>query len=264
MALGQFIKSKDFRKHGLRIILIYLGVFLFFGALMWWYTDHGQQVAVPDLSGMTTEQAIAALDERNLDYLVVDSIYDEDATPGAVLSQSPAPESKVKEGRQVFLTVYRFQPPQEKINIEEGDYAQVAIIKLQNKGIKYEIVYVPNNGMIGSVISITHKGKKMKKDEMIARGERVVLTVGEADTELVRIPDLYGMSYRDALIALDTLHLMIQPFFDGEPHSSQDSAAYHVCRHQPPFDPASAGVPAGRIIDVWLSTSPCERDTTQH
>jgi eukaryotic-like serine/threonine-protein kinase len=261
MSFIQYVVSPKGRKQLLQILLVNLGIVIFFWLILRWYTDHGEQIAVPDLKGLSLEEATAALDERGLSLLVVDSIYDEKADGGKVVEQSPVPESKVKEGRQVFVTIYRFEPPQETINIKEGDYAQVAIIKLKNKGIRFDIVEVPNGNMVGSVISITHKGKKIKPGDAIARGEKVTLSVGIASNATIPLPNLQGLTYQQAMTILDSLQLMGQAFFDTEPLSTQDSALFRVCRQDPPFEADAAGVPPGRIIDFWLSNTPCQADS---
>lgn len=261
MSFRQFIKTPDFRKHGFRIVLVYVGAIVFSWLFLWWYTGHGEQVSVPDLKGLPLEQAAEALEARGLSYLVIDSVFDEHGKGGVVMEQSPSPESAVKEGREVFLTIYRYQPPMEVVNIDEGDFAQVAVIKLRNKGIKYDIKYVPNNSMVGSVVSITYKGKRVKKNDAIPRGVTVVLTIGESDNEKVQIPDLSGMYYTQALALLDSLHLMAQPHFENNPLTAQDSAACRVCRQLPEYNPANPGVSPGHFIDFWLSNEPCVADS---
>lgn len=261
MGFFGFIKSKEGKRIALRLIGIYFGVVVAVWIFLWWYTDHGKQVAVPDLTNLTIQEATALLDEKDLSILIVDSIYDRKSKGGTIVEQSPAPESKVKEGRQVFVTVYRVVPPQEIVNISEGDFAQVAIIKLKNKGLDFETKYVPNNSMVGSVISITYKGRKLKSGDSVPRGDKVVLTVGVATEESVRIPNLQGLSYFQAMTVLDSLNLMGQAFFMYEVQSSADSAVGRICSQDPAFDPEAPGVTPGRIIDFRLFNTPCT-DTT--
>jgi len=260
MSFFKFTVSKEGRKHILRIALVYAGIIAILWGLLRWYTDHGEQVSVPDLKGMTFNDAAAALESRNLEYMVVDSIYDENAVAGAVLDQSPAPESKVKEGRKIFLTVYRMQPPMEKLNIKEGEFAQVAIIKLKNKGIKFDLKNVPNNNMVGSVVHITYNGKKLKPGDLIARGEKIILSVGVADNASIQLPDLQGLTYYRAMEILDSLNLMGQGIFEPEAKSTQDSANYRVRRQNPAYDPEAPPLEPGRIIDFWLSDQPLIQD----
>jgi beta-lactam-binding protein with PASTA domain len=261
MGLFKFAWSSE----GKKILVKILAVYIVLGISVWlflaWYTDHGEQISVPDLSGMSIEQATAALDERELTLLVVDSIYDRKGKGGLVVSQEPKAESKVKDGRQIFVTVYRKLPPQETINIEEGDFAQVAIIKLKNKGIDYTAKEVPNNSMVGAVLSITHKGKRLKPGDKIGRGEKVVLSIGVSTQTDVRIPNLKGMSYTSAMAVLDSLNLLGQAFFMYDVQSSSDSAVGRVCDQDPAFDPEAPGVSPGKLVDFKLYNTPCSEDT---
>ncbi|MEZ4799071.1 MAG: PASTA domain-containing protein [Flavobacteriales bacterium] len=258
MGFFKYLFSKPGRKIVLQLIGVYVLVFLGVWFYLSWYTDHGEQVSVPDLTGMTAEEAEDLLGQNNLSILVVDSIYTKNAKGGTILDQTPIADAKVKDGRQVFVTVYRKLPPQETINIQEGDFGQVAIIKLKNKGIDFDIKYSPNNSLIGSVVSITHKGKKVKSGQTIARGEKVVLTIGTAVDELVKIPNLQGLSYDDAIELLESMNLMGQGFFMYDIQSSSDSAVGRVCSQEPQFDPDAPGVSPGQLVDFRLYNTPCD------
>lgn len=257
MSFFKYVISKDGRRQLFRVALAYAAIIAVLWGLLWWYTDHGEQVSVPDLKGMSLEQAITTLGGKNLEYLVIDSIYDEEAIAGNIIDQSPVPDSKVKEGRKIFLTVYRHLPPMERINIKEGEFAQVAIIKLKNKGIKYELRNIPNNSMVGSVLHITYKGKRLNPDDMIPRGEKVILSIGIADNASIQLPNLSGLNYYEAMALLDSLNLMGQGIFEPEAITAQDSSNYRVCRQNPAFDPDAPPIEPGRIIDFWLYNGPC-------
>jgi len=217
------------------------------------------------LRGKSLSEAILALEDRELTHLVIDSIYDRKATPGEVVDQSPGVESQVKEGRQVFLTIYRFSPPMETINIKEGDYAAVAMIKLHNKGIECDTVYEDNNTFVGSVIRVTHRGKKIKPDTQIARGDRLTLVIGRSVRSKVIVPDLFGLTCKEVEMMLDTMNLICNCKFEPmvSSPSSQDSVTYRVCRQDPKHDPV-IGTTAGRIVDIWLYNTPCPNDTTSN
>jgi beta-lactam-binding protein with PASTA domain len=218
MSFISYIKSAAFGKTLLKIVLLY-GILI---AVSWfwlkWYTDHGEYVTVPELRGMSLEEAISALEDRNLQYLVVDSVYDRKATPGAILDQNPSPESQVKEGRQVFLTIYRINPPMEKIGIKEGDFATVALIKLANKGIDFDTLYEDNNTLAGSIIRVLYNNKKVTSPDFeVPRGSKVKLVIGRAASSKVTVPDLYGKTCAEAIAVsnpeLISLRHKIQLFF---------------------------------------------------
>jgi eukaryotic-like serine/threonine-protein kinase len=265
MAFIQFLKTSQFRRSMLRIVLIYVAVLatIWFGLM--WYTDHGEYISVPDLQGMSLEEAVIALEERDLEVLVIDSIFDKKAKAGTIIEQSPAPDSQVKEGRQVFLTIYRYSKPMERLGVKEGDFAAVAFIKLQNKGIEFDTLYENNNVFVGSIIRLVYAGKRVGPEAMIPRGDRVQLVIGRAASEKIMVPNLRGKTCREAESILDTLGLVCNCRFEPEISlpSTQDSLVFHVCRQDPPFDPLSQGTTPGRIVDLWLYNEPCPSDTLE-
>jgi len=84
--------------------------------VMPWYTKHGEEYEMPDVTDRTIEEAIQILEEANFKPLVQDSVYDEQFSPGSVIQQNPVPFSQVKKGRRVYLIVSigekpRYVPP---------------------------------------------------------------------------------------------------------------------------------------------------------
>jgi eukaryotic-like serine/threonine-protein kinase len=263
MAAKANSSTPGIRKTILKIVLLYLGILLFSWLFLRWYTDHGEFVAVPDLKGQTIGEARQALSDRDLGYEIIDSIWDSEAAPGTVVEQSPTPESQVKEGRIIYLSVYRTSPPLEKLGVSEGEFATVAMIKLKNKGIRFDTIFEPNNNYVGSVIKILHKGRLAKNESLIPRGDKVILYLGIAERRKVIVPDFTGMTCSEAKILLDSLNLMCNPIFDlpsGSIPTAQDSAGFRVCRQDPQHD-YSIGVTAGRIVDLYLFNTPCQADS---
>ncbi|MBL7942772.1 MAG: PASTA domain-containing protein, partial [Flavobacteriales bacterium] len=238
MSFVKFLKTKEFRKNVLRILLVYV----LLAALIWlflrWYTDHGDFVTVPEVKGTTLEEATTALAERNLDFMVVDSIYSAENEGGTVFFQSPEPESKVKEGRKIFLKVYALIPPMETINIEEGEFGNVAVIKLKNKGMTVNLKEEENNTLAGAVIRITHKGKRVKSGEQLPRGSDLTVYIGKSSKARVVAPNLSGLSIAELQDILDSHQLLLGTitFQFPESPSAADSVAARVCSQRPPYD----------------------------
>jgi len=264
LIMNKFIQSSSFRKALLGIALVYTTMLL--GSWFWlqWYTDHGEYVSVPDLKGLSVDQAIAELQARNLDYLVIDSVYERKADPGTIFDQSPVFESQVKQGRQVFLTIFRNSPPMEKIGIKQGDFATVAMIKLRNKSIDFDTLYEDNNTLTNSIIRVTQKGRSLRPNDEVARGSKVLLFIGRNASDKIIVPDFSGMTCLQAKSIMDTLNLECNCRFEPEisAPSAQDSMTFRVCRQDPKHDPV-VGTSAGRIVDLWLYNTPCETDTSQ-
>lgn len=63
------------------------------------YTNHGYYITVPELRGLTPDEAEPFAKEKNLQILVIDSIYDNNAKPGTIVEQFPSPNAHVKNNR---------------------------------------------------------------------------------------------------------------------------------------------------------------------
>ncbi|MDA0380099.1 MAG: PASTA domain-containing protein [Bacteroidetes bacterium] len=107
-----------------RIFWIQLGlaallVFLLVGLTGWRlssYTQHNQEVSVPDLSAKSLEEVADALNALSLRYEVYDTIaFSADFQPFAVREQNPKPFEKVKSNRKIYLVINR------------GDYERIAL-----------------------------------------------------------------------------------------------------------------------------------------
>lgn len=101
----RFLKSTFFKQ-----LLLSIGVLtLVIIGLLYWLktsTNHGQKLAVPDLSKKTLSEASLLLEEHQMSYVVMDSAnYNPDYPRFSVIDQTPKPGSFVKENRKIYLTI---------------------------------------------------------------------------------------------------------------------------------------------------------------
>ena len=102
--------------------------------------------------GLDQGGAEVALMAAGLEPVIIDSLYNADGEPGAVVEQDPAAGVEVKGTRNVYLTVYRSTPPSERLEIEEGMDAGVARILLDVKGFPFRERYAPTEDLAGLVL----------------------------------------------------------------------------------------------------------------
>ena len=79
------------------------------------YTHHGESITVPDLRGLTETRLVHFIEDKHLRYKIVDSLYENGKAAGTVIEQDPAPDSKVKEDRTIYLTINASKPPKVKM-----------------------------------------------------------------------------------------------------------------------------------------------------
>jgi beta-lactam-binding protein with PASTA domain len=100
------------------------------------YTKHGDWLTVPDLKGQHLVQINSNDGYRDFDFVVIDSAFSPNAPRGTVLHQDPFPESKVKQGRKIYLTIVSSLP--EKTSMPDLKFLTLrqAISELESSGLK--------------------------------------------------------------------------------------------------------------------------------
>jgi len=98
---------KFFKYLGINVaIMVAIALVIIFSLTTWLksYTHHNESVKVPEVIGLSDEEAFAYLENAGLRPMIIDSLY-ADAKPGAVIEQLPEGGLPVKLGRIVYLTV---------------------------------------------------------------------------------------------------------------------------------------------------------------
>lgn len=218
------------------------------------YTRHDARVEVPELKGLTAEEAGAALAALDLSLEVVDSVYNDEAPKSTVVDQDPRPGRSVKPGRSIYLVMNASQPKMLDMPDLVSLSKRQALSVLDILGIKVkELKYRPDPCM-DCVVAQLYKGKPIAANAHIRRGDAITLVLGGgADGEPVQVPDVRGVPYprlREVLMAR-SLNLGLVVACPGC-NTAQDSALARVERQSPePYLNNMIG--AGGMIDVWLT-----------
>lgn len=79
------------------------------------YTHHGEGIEVPNLYGLSYEDAIAQLGSKGINVVANDTGYNKRMEANAILMQTPGAGTKVKEGRTIYVTINSTSSPKVKI-----------------------------------------------------------------------------------------------------------------------------------------------------
>ena len=165
------------------IAMVLVGVALFVALWVWMiqYTKHGESVEVPEVKGMMINDAEYALEELDLVTVVVDSAYVRKQPAGIVLEQRPAPGSRVKSGREIYLTINQKQTPMNTIPDIAGNCSRrEAEARLRALGFKIgPMEFVP--GDPDWVIALKVKGREVYTGERVPSDAPVTLVIGNSD-----------------------------------------------------------------------------------
>lgn len=254
MSIKIFLKSKQIWIHLVLIIftisiLIYLSL-LFLKS----YTHHGESLSVPDFSGYTVEQSEMITKEYKLRYIVIDSVYVPDATPGTVLSQQPGPNAKVKQGRTIYFTMTAISPEKVKLPVVVDVSLREAQSRLENAGLKLGVVEYRPSEFLNLVLDSRLNNQSLPKDTFLIKGTSINLVVGKGlSNETTLIPNLYGFYLNDAKNKIYQLSLNTGVLvYDQSVTTIEDSANARVWKQSPPFA-INEEVELGISVDLWLT-----------
>lgn len=232
-------------------ILLAVGVFtgLVYLTFRWleYHTQHGQEIAVPNVMNKSVQEAIKIFDDTGLDYEVDSLQYDPKYKPFQVLKVSPIAGSHVKSGRTVKILVN----PKTWAKVVVPDvldrYKGLAFRQLEQVGLKVgDTIYEPSIQR-DAVLRMMFEGNTLKPGTQLPRFSVIDLVIGTGPKRNIPIPNLVGLTIAQAkaLITQNLFEVGIIEFEDGKGNETdivyyQDPAAYDL-RDQ------------GMQIDLWAS-----------
>lgn len=175
-----------FKEHRIIANLVYMFfvLILIFIGLNYWlhsYTRHDQATTLPTVKGMTVEEAANVLERYNLRFEIIDSIHNDKKAPGIVLEQIPAPDTKIKEGRVVYLTINATTPRQVKVPNLINSSVRQAEAQLKSLGFHNVIIEYKSSPYKNLVLGIEYNGRNVSAGEKLPVSGRLVMIVGSGD-----------------------------------------------------------------------------------
>ncbi|GAB4285258.1 MAG: PASTA domain-containing protein [Marinilabiliales bacterium] len=251
----RFLISRKFFMHiGIMIVLT---VVLIFGTffILDIYTGHGQAISVPDFTGMTLKEVDKIIKEKNLDFVVIDSVYGDEVARGTVVNQEPKPDQKVKKHRKIYLTINAVIPQQIPMPnfIDLEPRAALALSETYGLSIG-EKTFVPSQ--FPTILKQLYKGKEITPGTMIPKGSVIDLVIGRGTgSEKVIVPNIIGLTYQEAENKLTQLSLNIGAVIPDETIITPEDTLNSFVYKQKPVHYEDNEIRVGEFIDVWISTN---------
>ena len=217
--LLKFIFSRAFLKHFL-IILGFLLIVLI-SLLIWLriYTNHGQELELPDYTNMAVEEVIKDAKKRQFVILVDDSTHIVGKKGGIILDQNPKPLAKVKENRKVYVTITKYQPDKIKLSDLPSLYGRnfnskkrelnIMQINTRIKDYKYDLGepnYILEAYYNGTQI-ISRDGKTPNIE--IEKGGTIDFILSKKSGGNIDLPNLRCMTIEQAVFMIETANLQL-------------------------------------------------------
>ena len=254
MSFKAFLKSKSFLLTLLYAVVITVVIVVVTIYSIRIYTNHGESLLVPDLLGMELEEVDALLNENNLVYEILDSVYFGGAEPGAVVDQAPVAGFQVKEGRTIFLTICANAPEQVIMPKLTDISLRQATNIMRSLGLSVGEVKYVSSEYPNLVLSQKQDGKEIAVGEMTSKGSRIDLTVGQSMLgEMTIVPDLFGATLEQAEGEITSLFLNVGAvIYDDSVLTLADSLDARIWQQRPEAS-SQEKTEQGTSIDLWLT-----------
>ncbi len=254
MDFFRFLISKTFLRH--LLLAMAVSVVILLVTLVWLkiYTHHRQAISVPNLTGLTLDEAHDVVSSRKLNIEVLDSIYANDMPRGTVVKQNPAPSSKVKVKRRIFITMNAVNPEKTSMPNLVSLSDRQAMLALENAGLELgEISYKPDFA-VNSVLQQKLNGSVIEEGTMIEKGSRIDLVLGMGlSNETTTVPDLQGLDLAAAKAAISNRFLNFGlATYDQSVQTEEDSTLAWVYRQNPDYD-GFTRINKGMEVFVWMT-----------
>jgi beta-lactam-binding protein with PASTA domain len=178
MSNWQYLKTKTFWGH-IGLMLVTFIVFIFLVKIFLnIYTRHGKEIELADY----TNKSLEDIQDKTVDIIVIDSVFNEDLPPLTIVNQYPEPGIKVKPGRKVYVTVV--SKSYEKVPLPDltDITLRAATLQLQAYGFQIgKIEEVPSIGQ--TVIAVKQNGREITWGTLLKKGSVVDLVIGSGMQE---------------------------------------------------------------------------------
>ncbi len=225
---------------------------IFFNVLLPWITHHGESITVPDLRNMTVEEVKKALSERELDFVIGDSI-DKGAKPLTVIQQKPAPNSKVKLNRKIYLTIQRAGRELVKVPEIIGGSLKNAENQLRLRELRIGNRTFVDDPAAGLVLAIIIDGQQYEAEDLkngvkVPRGTVIDIIAGNGlDGGQMNVPNLIGMPFDEAEFYIVGVGLVL-----GNVEYRFGTQPKGVVIGQRPYPRKDAQIKVGQTVDLIL------------
>lgn len=164
------------------------------------YTRHETVVVVPDLLGRSVSQARDTLVARGLDMGEPLERFDRLREPNLILEQRPSPNTPVKPGRIVYVTVNRGTLPEVSIPRVVGLSRRGARNQLAAAGL---FVQSEEPDSLPSPYANAITRQEPPPGSMVLQGDSVMLWYGTGlGSRIVAVPDVTGLPLSQARMML--------------------------------------------------------------
>lgn len=220
------------------------------------FTHHNRVITVPDMTGLSLDEAQQLADTSLVRIDVIDSIYVRGMAKGAVYKQNPAAGSEVKTGRRILLTINAVIPKKVTMPNLVGYSLRQAKAELSTRGLMLGKLNYVNDIATNNVLEQKLRGRNIAPGSSVESGSTIDLVLGlDGMDNRTYIPRVLGMKYSRAVDVIHENSLNVgRLVFDESVKDWRDSLNSVVYRQNPPASQAPTLM--GSDVSIYLTVNP--------
>lgn len=263
--MNKKLKRIFINPYTISFVAVFVLLFLLATITMYWldsYTNHNQELVVPDLKGLSEKDACNMLKDKNLYCEVVDSVFMKGKKPGAVVDQTPVAGAKVKAERTIYLVINARSPRKVALpDLMDVSVRQAEAI-LKSIGLSvggYE--YVPS-AYKGLVENVKYNHKILLPGDRVNEGASLIFCVGMGPgNEVIPVVSLRNLTLPQAIEKAHSSSLNVGTVnYDVQPVSEADKSLYVVYKQMPI---TGKNVQMGQPVTVFMTKNKSLLDTPE-
>ncbi len=194
MTFFEFIRTKLFFKHlllsfGVTIIALWL-----FLQVLKVYTRHGQMIQLGDFIQKPLTDIQIFAEDNGLEVIVNDSVFDPDSPPGTIKVQDPFPNTNVKRGRKIYVTIVSTIPEIVTMPDLVDLSLRQAVETVESSGLKVDHLQFVDGDFHNAVSGQQYNGRTVMPGKKLPRGSKIVIMVQKGyDSGSIAVPSLIGL-----------------------------------------------------------------------
>lgn len=186
--------STDTKMNKLKILIINIALILVLGAVAIWgvfwglksYTRHNDVITIPEITGLTVDEATQTLDQLSLTLIVTDSVFNTKTAPGIILESTPKVGAHIKKDRPVFVVINATSVLKRQVPGIQDVSLRQAMASLRAAGFEDITVKYIGGAHNDLVLGLkTINGNILRKGDNIPYNTPLILEVSISDPRLM-------------------------------------------------------------------------------
>lgn len=191
-------KKYPLLKHLTLMLAVSLGIIAVVFLFIKLYSRQGKEFVLPDMVGSNIEEmrADASLD---IEYVIVDSVFNEHDPGGRILTQDPKGGTMVKSGRKVYVTITSYSAEKTYLPDLCDLSLRQAVSQLYSMGLQGGTLRFVESPDRNAVLSLSQNGRTLQAGQEVNSGSRIDMVVGLGDEGgFALVPFVIGKTAKEA------------------------------------------------------------------